>query len=200
METKLKKLILTLFSIFFLSNLIFSQPSNKLDPIDVFDLEYISNPEISPNGDMILFQRNFKDIMTDKNLSNLWLVNFDGSDMRPITTGSIMHHLQNGLIMERCLRLDLIMMELLSFIINLENNSTQKLTNSHSSIGNVEWSYDDKHLYLTHLLKRKMMSSLKCQKNRRSYECSTNEIDDMVYRYDGRGIGKVEIIKFLFSR
>ena len=37
METKLKKLILTLFSIFFLSNLIFSQPSNKLDPIDVFD-------------------------------------------------------------------------------------------------------------------------------------------------------------------
>ena len=45
-------------------------------------------PEISPNGEMVLFQRNFKDIMTDKNLSNIWIVNFDGSDMRPITTGN----------------------------------------------------------------------------------------------------------------
>ena len=61
-------------------SLSFSQSSKKLDPIDVFDLEYVSNPKISPKGDMILYQRNFKDIMTDKSLSNIWLVNFDGSN------------------------------------------------------------------------------------------------------------------------
>ena len=88
METKFNRLILTLLSIFFLSNLIFSQPSNKLEPIDVFDLEYISNPEISSNGDMVLFQRNFKDIMTDKNFSNIWVVNYSGVGMKPITTGN----------------------------------------------------------------------------------------------------------------
>ena len=48
----------------------------------------MSSPQISPKGDKILFLRNFKDIMTDKNLSNLWVVNFDGSDMMPITTGN----------------------------------------------------------------------------------------------------------------
>ena len=88
METQLKKFYLTVFSFFLISALAVSQPSNKLEPIDVFDIEYVSNPEISPQGDKILFLRNFKDIMTDKNLSNLWVVNFDGSDMRPITTGN----------------------------------------------------------------------------------------------------------------
>ncbi|MFL3000786.1 MAG: hypothetical protein ACJZ0Y_01300 [Cytophagales bacterium] len=79
METQLKKFYLTVFSVFLISQLAFSQPSNKLEPIDVFDIEYVSNTEISPKGDKILFQRNFKDIMTDKNLSNLWVVNFDGA-------------------------------------------------------------------------------------------------------------------------
>ena len=79
METQLKKLCLTVLSVFLISPLAISQQSNKLEPIDVFDMEYVSNPEISPKGDKILFQRNFKDIMTDKNLSNLWIVNFDGS-------------------------------------------------------------------------------------------------------------------------
>ena len=65
-----------------------AQLSKKFEPIDIFDIEYISSPEISPQGDKILFLRNFNDIMTDKNLSNLWLVNFDGSNMRPITTGN----------------------------------------------------------------------------------------------------------------
>ena len=87
METQLKKLCLTICSLFLISPLAISQPSNKLEPIDVFDMEYVSNTEISPKGDKVLFQRNFKDIMTDKNLSNLWIVNFDGSGMMPITTG-----------------------------------------------------------------------------------------------------------------
>ena len=88
METKMTKYFLTLFFLMFFSNMINAQLSKKFEPIDVFDIEYVSSPEISPQGDKILFQRNFKDVMTDKNLSNLWIVNFDGSDMRPITTGN----------------------------------------------------------------------------------------------------------------
>ena len=70
-------------------SLSYSQSSKKLDPIDIFDLEYVSNPKISPKGDMILYQRNFKDIMTDKSLSNIWLVNFDGSNNTATTNALI---------------------------------------------------------------------------------------------------------------
>ena len=67
---------------------IYSQSSDIFTPMDVFDLEYVSNTEISPNGNKILYQRNFNDIMTDESFSNIWLINFDGSENRPITTGN----------------------------------------------------------------------------------------------------------------
>ena len=71
-----------------LSASVFSQTSNFFKPIDVFDLEYVSNTEISPNGNKVLYQRNFNDIMTDESFSNIWIINYDGTDNRPITTGN----------------------------------------------------------------------------------------------------------------
>ncbi len=62
--------------------------STKIQPIDVFDLEFISDPQISPDGEQIIYSRNFKDIMHDANRSNLWITNVDGSAHRPLTTGS----------------------------------------------------------------------------------------------------------------
>ena len=70
-----KSLIILLVSV----NL-FSQVSDSFEPIDVFDLEYVSNTEISPDGSKVLYQRNFNDIMTDQSFSNIWLINFDGSN------------------------------------------------------------------------------------------------------------------------
>ena len=61
---------------------------SNLEPIDIFDLEYVSDPQISPDGTKIIYVRNFKDIMTDQNLSNLWIINYDGTGNRPLTTGN----------------------------------------------------------------------------------------------------------------
>ena len=47
----MKKYFLTLFSIVFFSSAIYAQLSKKFEPIDVFDIEYVSSPEISPQGD-----------------------------------------------------------------------------------------------------------------------------------------------------
>ena len=65
-----------------------AQSSGKFEPIDIFDIEWISDPQISPDGEKIVYVRNFRDIMTDRNYSNLWMVNFDGTENRPITTGN----------------------------------------------------------------------------------------------------------------
>ena len=62
METNLTKNLLALILLLIPIRSSFSQLSNKLEPIDVFDLEYVSNPQISSQGDKILYQRNFKDI------------------------------------------------------------------------------------------------------------------------------------------
>ena len=58
-----------------------------LQATDIYQLEYASDPRIAPDGQRIVFVRHFKDIMTDRNLSNLWVVNTDGSNLEPLTSG-----------------------------------------------------------------------------------------------------------------
>ncbi len=59
------------------------------NPADIFGLEYASDPQISPDGRQIVYVRNFMDIMVDRRRSNLWIVNYDGSDHRPLGSGSV---------------------------------------------------------------------------------------------------------------
>jgi acylaminoacyl-peptidase len=58
-----------------------------LKPMDVFDLEYATDPQISPDGTKIAFVRNSCDVMKDRIRARLWVVNADGSDLRPLTNG-----------------------------------------------------------------------------------------------------------------
>jgi len=55
---------------------------------DVFDLEYANDPRISPDGAQVVYERHANDIMTDTTLSNLWIVNADGSRHRPLVSGT----------------------------------------------------------------------------------------------------------------
>lgn len=59
-----------------------------LKPMDVFDLEYTTDPQIAPDGTKIVFVRKSFDVMKDRTRSRLWVVNADGSDLRPLTNGA----------------------------------------------------------------------------------------------------------------
>ncbi len=59
----------------------------KLTPADIFQLEYAADPQIAPDGQSVVYVRQWQDPMTDRRYSNLWLVKADGSDHRPLTTG-----------------------------------------------------------------------------------------------------------------
>jgi dipeptidyl aminopeptidase/acylaminoacyl peptidase len=63
-------------------------PANRISAMDIFNLQYASDPQISPDGTKIVYVRRFADIMSDKRLSNLWIINVDGTENRPLTTGS----------------------------------------------------------------------------------------------------------------
>jgi len=55
------------------------------DRMDVFALEWVSSPRISPDGQRIVYNRNSMDVMKDGKTSRLWVVNADGSDNVPLT-------------------------------------------------------------------------------------------------------------------
>lgn len=70
------------------SALLLPAQSKLLTVNDVFQLETAADPQISPDGKRVIYVRQFADIMADQRRSNLWVVNFDGSDHRPLTTGN----------------------------------------------------------------------------------------------------------------
>ena len=60
---------------------------SRFEPMDVFQLEFAGDPQISPDGDRVVYVRNSMDIMRDRVRSELWLVNADGSDHRRLSAG-----------------------------------------------------------------------------------------------------------------
>ena len=63
------------------------EPLQRFEPLDVFELEYAQDPRIAPDGESIVYVRRSMDVMEDRKRSNLWVVDFDGSDHRPLLSG-----------------------------------------------------------------------------------------------------------------
>jgi acylaminoacyl-peptidase len=64
------------------------EAQRRFSLMDVFQLEFASEPAISPDGRQIVYVRNFMDIMKDAPRSNLWILQFDGTQHRPLTLAS----------------------------------------------------------------------------------------------------------------
>ncbi len=53
--------------------------------MDVFDLEWVSAPQVSPAGDQIVYRRRGMDVMEDRRTSALWRLNADGTEHVKLT-------------------------------------------------------------------------------------------------------------------
>jgi dipeptidyl aminopeptidase/acylaminoacyl peptidase len=62
-------------------------PSRYLTGADLFNLEWASDPQISPDGRTIAYVRKTNDIMTDKARSTIWLVDVASGQQRPLLAG-----------------------------------------------------------------------------------------------------------------
>ena len=172
---------------------IYSQSSDIFTPLDVFDLEYVSNTEISPDGNKILYQRNFNDIMTDESFSNIWLINFDGSENRPITTGNFKDTSpkwsnKGDKFVFKSNREGKSQI----FLFDLTNNSIQKLTNFQYSISSIKWSPDDSYILFSSFIDDKRDTLIKMPEKPKGAKWNDPpvEISDLNYRYDGSGFRK----------
>ena len=172
---------------------IYSQSSDIFTPLDVFDLEYVSNTEISPDGNKILYQRNFNDIMTDESFSNIWLINFDGSENRPITTGNFKDNSpkwsnKGDKFVFKSNREG----KQQIYLFNIANNSIQKLTNFQYSISSIKWSPDDSYLLFSSFIDDKRDKLIKMPEKPKGAKWNDPpvEISDLNYRYDGSGYRK----------
>ncbi len=57
--------------------------------LDVFELQYAQDPQISPDGDWVVYRRIGFDIMKDRAWGNLWLLKTDGSQHQKLTSREV---------------------------------------------------------------------------------------------------------------
>ena len=62
---------LTLF-VFSAQCLVSQENKDAFSYMDLFDLQYASDPQISPDGQWVVYRRMGYDVMTDKSKGNLW--------------------------------------------------------------------------------------------------------------------------------
>jgi Tol biopolymer transport system component len=180
-----------LFICLLVTPLLFGQTKTNLELTDIFNMEYVSDPQISPDGNQILYVRNFKDIMTDKNLSNIWLVNSDGSKNRPITTGN-----QNDFYPRWSHTGDKIIFKsnrqdarMKLFVMWMDSKEIAPLTNTPKAPGAVSWSPNDRYLAFTMFVPKKEESIVKMPAKPEGAKWNTppTYIDKLNYRGDGQG-------------
>lgn len=68
-----------------------SAPNPLFTGRDLFDLSLASDPQISPDGRSIAYVRRSNDIMTDRAMSSIWLVDVASGSERPLVTGKGSH-------------------------------------------------------------------------------------------------------------
>jgi len=182
----MKKFLIVLFLLF--SALFIFAQQKHFDYLDIFDLQMVAEPQISPNGEQIIYIRHQFDILEDKRYTNLWIINFDGSNHRPLTSGknsySSVRWSPDG--------------KRIAFVSNEEGKSEifirymdtgemASITNLQHSPGDLSWHPDGKYLLFSKRIpfKRPSIASIPSAPSGANWSAPAVEIEHVRYRADG---------------
>jgi dipeptidyl aminopeptidase/acylaminoacyl peptidase len=188
----IRKLLLPFSLALMISPLANSEESlTEFDPMDVFELEWATDPRVSPDGKTIVYVRKSNDIMKDSERSNLWQVSIKGTDHRPLYSGlntiRSPRWSPNG--------------EKLAFISNntgsqqihvrwIDNGNTAVVSQLQESPSNLSWSPDGKWLAFTMNVKAlsETIAEPRAKPEGASWAKKPIIVTTTQYQYDGQGI------------
>lgn len=183
-------LVLLLFS--FLSLSVTAQVDEAhFDYMDLFDLQMVSSPAISPDGNTIIYERHQFDVMTDRRFVNLWSISFSGENHQPLTSGTSSYG--NVTWSPSGDRIAYTSSEEGSsqiFVRWMNSGETASITNLTESPGNLSWSPDGSMILFSKFVpgtSSVVKTDMPAPPSGAKWEQSAQVIDKAVYRRDGGG-------------
>ena len=183
-------MLLSRFAVTLLSSCCLFAASKRLELADIFQLENATEPQISPDGKRIVYTRRFADTMKDSRPSNLWIVNFDGTGHRPLTSGSYTETTprwspdgsQLAFISTRDGLPQI-------YRLFLDNGQIVKLTNLTEPPAGINWSPDGHWLSFTmHVAEpARKIASLPTPPPGAKWSDPPKIVDHLMYRFNGVG-------------
>lgn len=188
----MKKQIYFLFILLLIMPLttVLSAQEQHFDYLDVFDLQLVGNPQISPDGNTIIYQRQQYDVKTDRGYSNLWTISFTGEHHQALTSGK--NSYGNVRWSPDGSKIAYTSTEEGSnqiFIRWMDSGETTSLTNLDKSPGSVQWSPDGSMILFTKQIEadKPTIGSFPGPPEGAEWEAPAKVIDHVSYRYDGSG-------------
>ncbi len=161
--------------------------------MDVFELEWVSNPRISPDGNMIVYQRGSMDVMKDRRVSRLWLISRDGKKHQKLTSDDRSE--SQAVWSPDGTRI--------AFVTSTDNGSeifvywtetakTARLTQLERSPRNLAWSPDGNHISFTKLVPEAPPSLVKPPKKPDGAEWAKHPRVETRFKHEADGRGYIE--------
>lgn len=164
---------------------------HRLTSEDLFDLQYVTDVEISPDAQNIVYVRAIHDIMCDCVRSNLWMVSADGSSHQPLLSGrssySSPKFSPSGDRLAYVAKDEAGKTQL--FVRWLASGQTAMITNLIESPSSLAWSPDGRFIAFSMRVPAEKPSLAKPPQKPEgaSWAEPPVVIDAVVYRFDGRG-------------
>lgn len=156
---------------------------------DLFDVEYASDPQISPDGTRVVYVRHSMDVKKDRHRTALWSVRTDGGDHRPLVAGpenvSAPTWSPDG---QRLLYVSKNEDGTQIFCRWLESGATAALTRLREAPADLAWSEDGKQIAFSSFVpaEAKPFVQLPIPKGAQ-WADPPKVITGVRYRFDGRG-------------
>ena len=160
-------------------------------PMDVFALEWASDPRISPDGTQVAYVRQSFDIKSDTRRRMIWLVDRDGGNHRPLVGGSASQASPRWSPDGK--RLAFVSADGDGAQIHMywfAQGVTARVTNLLDSPARLAWSPDGRHLAFVMRVPEKrepLKVTLPDKPEDAKWAEPLKAIDRMVYRADGEG-------------
>lgn len=160
-------------------------------PLDVFDLQWVADPQISPDGRNIAYVRMRLDIKTDKPRGVIWLTGVDGKHARPLSGAD---HNMNPRWSPDGTRIAYLGTSTDGsnqlFVYWVDSNVTTAISHFTESPLSLAWSPDGRSLAFTMPVKaerKPLKVELPDAPKGANWAEPPKLIDRMVYRVDGEG-------------
>ena len=165
-------------------------PSNLFQAQDLFGLEVAADPQISPDGQTIVYVRQTADIMTDRMRASLWQINVRTGEHTPLITGPGAH--SSAKWSPDGKRLAYISSSeggAQLFVRWMETGQSVRITSLPGTPTGISWSPDGTQIaYALHITgKPATLGKPLAKPEGAQWAAPLEVIDTLTYRSDGRG-------------